>query len=220
MLVITVTKVLPLKSFCLNNSFMRLIKENILIVDDDINILELLHRHLHSWNYHVYKAVSVHEAVSILKDAHINLLITDLKMPEDDGFELIKFVSEHYPDLPKLIVTGYPNIQDSLAAIKSGVVAYLTKPFTKNELETAVIKSLKNNTLNSKSSDVVLRNIKDGYGDMIGTSEKMNEVFQIIERVKDNKPTIFITGESGTGKELVARSIHFQGKFSKAPFIA
>src|SRR5690606_16860883 len=136
------------------------------------------------------------------------------------GFELIKFVSEHYPDLPKLIVTGYPNIQDSLAAIKSGVVAYLTKPFTKNELENAVIKSLKNNALNSKSSDVVLRNIKDGYGDMIRNSEKMNEVLQIIKRVKDNKATIFITGESGTGKELVARSIHFQGKFSKAPFIA
>ena len=121
---------------------MRLRNENILIVDDDLNILELLQRHLHSWNYHTYRAVSVKEAVTILKDTHIDLLITDLKMPQIDGFELIKFVSEHYPDLPKLVVTGFPSVQDSLKAIKSGVVEYLTKPFTKGELEDAVAKAL------------------------------------------------------------------------------
>ncbi|MCB0448003.1 MAG: sigma-54-dependent Fis family transcriptional regulator [Gelidibacter sp.] len=199
---------------------MQLKKENILIVDDDVQILELLHRHLQSWNYHTYKAISVREAVAILKDTSIDLLITDLKMPEVDGFELIKFVSEHYPKLPKLIVTGYPNVQDSLAAIKSGVVAYLTKPFTKDELKTAIDKSLiPSNTKTHKSIHKAPTTDK-GYGDMIGVSEKIQEVFQVIERVKDNKATIFIKGESGTGKELVARSIHYQGKFLKAPFIA
>ncbi|MCL5128425.1 sigma-54 dependent transcriptional regulator [Algibacter sp. L4_22] len=198
---------------------MHLRKENILIVDDDVDILELLQRHLQSWNYHTYKAVSVKEAVIILRDTKIDLLITDLKMPEIDGAELIKFVSEHYPKLPKLVVTGYPSVQDSLSFIKSGVVDYLTKPFTRDELKTAINKSM------ATSEDYNPKVIKSSeeknkaYGDIIGNSEKINDVIQIIERVKNNKATVFINGESGTGKELVARAIHYEGKFSRAPFI-
>ncbi|WP_405226228.1 sigma-54-dependent transcriptional regulator [Dokdonia sp. Asnod1-B02] len=203
---------------------MQLNKENILIVDDDINILELLQRHLQSWNYHTYKAVSVKEAVQILRDTHIDLLITDLKMPEIDGTELINFVSEHYPQLPKLIVTGYPSVQDSLAAIKSGVVDYLTKPFTKIELKAAINKSFVNDdgslATSRKEHQLTSNTQHKPYGEIIGNSDKINSVIEIIERVKDNKATIFIKGESGTGKELVARAIHYQGKFSRAPFIA
>jgi len=197
---------------------MQLKKENILIVDDDINIRELLQRHLQSWNYHTYKAVSVKEAVQILRDTKIDLLITDLRMPEIDGSELIKFVSEHYPKLPKLVITGYPSVQDSLSAIKSGVVDYLTKPFTRAELEQAINKSVEGKT-DIISSSKVEHTHEKAYGEIIGNSEKINDVIQIIERVKDNKATIFIKGESGTGKELVARAIHYQGKFSRAPFI-
>lgn len=204
---------------------MQLRRENILIVDDDINILELLQRHLQSWNFHAYKAVSVKEAVVILRDTAIDLLITDLKMPEIDGSELIKFTSEHYPKIPILVVTGYPTIQSSLAAIKSGVIDYLTKPFTKSELETAIDKSLhhKNNNAKVAKSYPPLgqnTNSNKGYGNIIGSSEKMQEVFEIVERVKNNKATVFIKGESGTGKELIARAIHYEGKYAKAPFIA
>ncbi|WP_272023952.1 sigma-54-dependent transcriptional regulator [Olleya namhaensis] len=199
---------------------MQLRKENILIVDDDVNILELLQRHLQSWNYHVFKAVSVKEAVSILRDSTIDLLITDLKMPELDGSELIKFVSEHYPKMPKLVVTGYPSVQDSLAAIKSGVVDYLTKPFTKDELKMALDKCLVNSDNVAQSPKNSIINNDKPYGEIIGHSDKINTVIQIIERVKNNKATVFIKGESGTGKELVARAIHYQGKFSRAPFIA
>lgn len=199
---------------------MQLRKENILIVDDDVNILELLQRHLQSWNFHVFKAISVKEAVTILRDTQVDLLITDLKMPEVDGFELIKFVSEHYPKLPKLVLTGYPSVQGSLVAIKSGVIAYLTKPFTKDELKAAIDSSiLRSQEKPLKTDQSSERNTK-AYGDIIGHSEKINNVIQVIERVKDNKATIFIKGESGTGKELVARAIHYQGKFSRAPFIA
>lgn len=199
---------------------MQLRKENILIVDDDVNILELLQRHLQSWNYHVFKAISVKEAVTILRDTKIDLLITDLKMPELDGSELIKFVSEHYPKLPKLVVTGYPSVQDSLAAIKSGVVDYLTKPFTKNELKSALDTSIMTSEEKAPSSIKSSEEKNKAYGEIIGNSEKIHDVIQVIERVKDNKATIFIKGESGTGKELVARAIHYQGKFSRAPFIA
>ncbi|WP_434036082.1 sigma-54-dependent transcriptional regulator [Formosa sp. 4Alg 33] len=198
---------------------MSILKENILIVDDDVHILELLQRHLQSLNYHTFKAISVREAVTILKDTKIDVLITDLKMPEVDGFELLKFTSEHYPHMAKLVITGFPSIQDSLAVIKSGAVEYLTKPFTKSELIEALNKTLKQNKPKSKSQTSPF--ITDGkYGDIIGRSQGIKHVVQLIERVKNNKATVFISGESGTGKELVARSIHYQGQFSRGPFIA
>ncbi|MFD1160928.1 sigma-54-dependent transcriptional regulator [Hwangdonia seohaensis] len=199
---------------------MQLRKENILIVDDDVDILELIQRHLQSWNYHTFKAMSVKEAVTILRDTKIDLLITDLKMPEIDGSELIKFVSEHYPKLPKLVVTGYPSFQDALSTIKSGAVDYLTKPFTKDELKAAIDHSLLTSEKDPRKPVNVSKEKNGVYGEIIGNSEKINKIIEIIERVKNNKATVFIKGESGTGKELVARAIHYQGKFARAPFIA
>ncbi|MBW2963016.1 sigma-54-dependent transcriptional regulator [Mesonia aestuariivivens] len=194
------------------------LKENILIVDDDLSILELLHRHLSNWDFHVFKAISVKEAVNILKDTKVDLLITDLKMPHIDGFELVSFVSEHYPQIPKLIVTGYPSVQDSLKAIKNGVADYLTKPFTKQELKEAIEKSISSKTNPSTKTN----HHKDPVipKEIIGKSKGIKEIFEIIDRVKNNKATVFIEGESGTGKELLARAIHYEGKFSKQPFIA
>lgn len=194
-------------------------KENILLVDDDIQILELLHRHLNSMHYHTYSAVSVKEALYILKDTEIDLLITDINMPEINGIQLIKYTAEHFPDMPKLVVTGFPSIDDAMDVFRSGASEYLTKPFTKNELADAVKKSLE-----SKAKKEPLKKsapkANNGYGEMIGASEAFSEIVEIIERVKDNHATILVQGESGTGKELVARSIHYSGKFARAPFIA
>ncbi|PWK17430.1 sigma-54-dependent transcriptional regulator [Xanthomarina spongicola] len=199
---------------------MGLNKENILLVDDDVNILELLQRHLQSLNYHTYKAISVKEAIEILKGKSIDLLITDLKMPGVDGLELVKYVSEHYPDIPKLVVTGYPSIDGALEAMKSGVMDYLTKPFTKEELKKAVMKSFELKPIKKTQSESLKSKETDSYGELIGNSEAIKKVTEVIERVKNNKATVFISGESGTGKELVARSIHYMGKYARAPFIA
>ncbi|WNW02665.1 sigma-54 dependent transcriptional regulator [Tenacibaculum sp. HL-MS23] len=195
-------------------------KENILIVDDDIHILELIQRHLQSLNYHAYKAVSVKEALQILKDQSIDLLITDLQMPGVDGLELIKYVSEHFPEMPKLVVTGFPSIDGALEVMKSGAADYITKPFTKEELKTAVLKSLEHAPVKIKQVKVTKEPKENAYGELIGSSPAMQKVTDVIERLKNNKATVFVSGESGTGKELVARSIHYMGKFSKAPFVA
>lgn len=197
-------------------------KENILIVDDDINILELIQRHLQSLDYHTYKAVSVKEAVSILKDTPIDLLVTDLKMPEVDGFQLIKYASERYPQMPILVVTGYPSLNHALDTGKSSVVDFLVKPFTREELKGAILKSFESVAKTSKkgTSKAVDSKQNSIYGELIGQSEAFGKVTDIIERVKDNRATVLINGESGTGKELVARAIHYSGKFSRSPFIA
>lgn len=198
---------------------MELKRENILIVDDDVHILELIQRHLKTLNYHTYKAISVKEAIVVLKDTSIDLLITDLKMPGVDGLELVKYVSEHFPKIPKLVVTGYPSINGVLDAFKSGAIEYLTKPFTKQELKTSVLKAF--NTKSNNVPNVAIKaEGKNTYGELIGKAQAFNKVTNIIDRVKNNKATVFITGESGTGKELVARSIHYLGKFATSPFIA
>lgn len=195
-------------------------KENILLVDDDIDILELLQRHLQSMDYHTYKAVSVKEALYILKDTYIDLLITDIQMPGVDGLELLKFSDEHYPEMPKLVITGYPSVSGALEVIKAGATDYLTKPFTKEELRKAVLKAFEQGA-KRKGPKKANSTDQDGlYTDMVGKSETYGKVIDIIERVKDNKATVLVKGESGTGKELVARAIHYSGKFSRAPFIA
>ncbi|MEA1787550.1 sigma-54 dependent transcriptional regulator [Arenibacter sp. GZD96] len=200
-------------------------KENILIVDDDINILELVQRHLQAMNYHTYKAVSVKEAVSILKDSVIDVLITDLKMPEVDGFQLIKYASEHYPTMPILVVTGFPTLNKELEETNTTLkMDYLIKPFTREELKLALDGLLNASDLeqtNDKRKVSLHTNLpENSFGELIGTSTAFKKITEIIDRVKDNRATILIRGESGTGKELVARAIHYSGKFSRAPFIA
>ncbi|WP_276166123.1 sigma-54-dependent transcriptional regulator [Zobellia alginiliquefaciens] len=195
-------------------------RENILLVDDDINILELLQRHLQSMNYHTYKAVSVKEALYILKDTFIDLLITDIQMPEVDGLQLLKFSDEHYPEIPKLVITGYPSVDGALEVIKSGAIDYLTKPFTKEELRLAVEKAFAHGESRKNIRPKKANGNRAVHSEMIGESAAFQEITDVIERVKDNKATVLIQGESGTGKELVARAIHYSGKFSRAPFVA
>lgn len=195
-------------------------KENILLVDDDIDILELLQRHLQSMDYHTYKAVSVKEALYILKDTFIDLLITDIQMPGVDGLQLLKFADEHYPGVPKLVITGYPSIDGALKVIKSGATDYLTKPFTKEELKLAIQKAFAHGAESQISQRKSTSSKVGTYGDMIGETEAFHSVVDIIERVKNNRATVFIKGESGTGKELVARAIHYSGKYARAPFVA
>ncbi|MGB6151484.1 MAG: sigma-54 dependent transcriptional regulator [Pricia sp.] len=199
---------------------MTLRKENILIVDDDIDILELLQRHLQSMDYHTFKAVSVKEALFILKDTYIDLLITDIQMPEVDGLQLLKFTNEHYPDIPKLVVTGYPSVDGALETIKSGATDYLSKPFTKDELREGIEKAFTQGARRQNRPPETKRISNNTYADMVGQSEAFGAVVNIIDRVKDNKATVIVKGESGTGKELVARAIHYSGKFSREPFIA
>ncbi len=200
---------------------MSLKKENVLIVDDDYDMLELLHRNLKSLNFHTYRASSVNEALEILKTSTIDLLITDLQMPGINGIELIKYANDHFPDVPKLVITGYPSIDSAVASVKSGAVEYLVKPFTSDELRSSVDNAIGNkNPVSSAHRSQKAASPPQQYGGMVGSSTAFQNIIDVIERVKDNRATILITGESGTGKELVARAIHYNGAFAIKPFIA
>jgi len=198
---------------------MALKKANILIVDDDYDMLELVQRQLQEQNFHSYKAASVVEAINILKFNAVDLLITDLQMPGISGMELIKYVEEHFPKVPKLVITGYPSVDGALKAMKSGVLDYLVKPFTAEELKNSVEKSLPEKSQGSENK--ISNDDKPMvYAGIVGQSEKINQLIDLIERLKNNRATVLIQGESGTGKELVARAIHYKGSFAANPFIA
>lgn len=198
---------------------MALKKANILIVDDDYDMLELVQRQLQKQNFHSYKAASVVEAINILKYNAVDLLITDLQMPGIGGMELIKYVEEHFPKVPKLVITGYPSIDGALNAMKSGALDYLVKPFTAEELKNSVEKSLPKKSLHPENKSPQ-SNKPVVYAGIVGQSEKIEQLIDLIERVKNNRATVLIQGESGTGKELVARAIHYKGSFAANPFIA
>ncbi|MEZ0006488.1 two-component system response regulator HydG [Flavobacterium sp. 28YEA47A] len=198
-------------------------KENILIVDDNYDMLELLQRNLKAQNFHTYKASSVMEAIEILKVVAIDLLITDLQMPGLNGIELIKFAEEHFPEIPKLVITGFPSVDTAVNAVKSGALDYLVKPFTSEELKKAVQNSFEGKIgTKKKSAPALLDSDKKitNYAGIVGDSEQFENLVDVIERVKNNKATVLIQGESGTGKELIARAIHFKGSFASNPFVA
>jgi len=196
-------------------------KENILIVDDNYDMLELLQRNLKAQNFHTYKASSVLEAIDILKVVPIDLLITDLQMPGLNGIELIKFAQEHFPKIPKLVITGFPSVDTAVNSVKAGALDYLVKPFTSEELKKAVQNSFQGK-INTKANFITSDSDKKvtNYAGIVGDSEQFENLVDVIERVKNNKATVLIQGESGTGKELIARAIHFKGAFASNPFVA
>ena len=196
-------------------------KENILIVDDSIEMLEVLRRQLTSLNFYTFQSTNVSDAIDILKSTHIDLLITDLQMPEINGITLVKYSAEHFPEMPTLVITGFPSVNGAVEAFQSGVIDYLVKPFTQSELKNAVYKSL--STSNYDIQQIYSTETSDEFiapMGIKGQSEQVKRLSNIISRINNNKATVLIQGESGTGKELVARAIHYTGHFSKAPFIA
>lgn len=197
--------------------------ESVLVVDDSPEMLELLQRQLKGMQFITFQASNVPDAIDVLKHTSVDLLITDLQMPEVNGMQLVHYVKEHYPELPVLVVTGYPSISGAVEAVKSGVIDYLVKPFTQSELHQSVENCLSKNrkekhrkqeqeNLDNPSPFAVLG--------MIGRSESMKRLAEIIQLIRNNTVTTLISGESGTGKELVARAIHYSGQRSKAPFIS
>lgn len=197
---------------------MNSIKKNILIVDDNYDMLNLLQRHIKILNYNTYKASSVMEALEVLKFNTIDLLITDIQMPEINGIELLKYAEEHFPEVPKIVITGMPTVDNAVNALQSGALGYLVKPFTFEE----IAKSIENSLLKTRSvwNSTTLPTEQNSYADIIGQSTHFNHLIDIIKRVKDNNVNILIEGESGTGKELIARAIHYKGTLANMPFIA
>ena len=188
---------------------------SVLVVDDSQDMLELLRRNLSKMGLNPFAANAVVDAISILESGEIDLVITDLNMPEIGGMQLVRYMSQHFPDIPVLVITGYPSVNDAVEVMKLGALEYLIKPFTIQELQERIEEIMGHGV---KEVEREAEPVSSFHG-IIGVSTAMQDLYRTIERTKNNKATVLITGESGTGKEMVARAIHYNSVFSSAPFV-
>jgi len=193
-------------------------KASILVVDDSPDTLEIIQRNLTGQGYLVFTAPRVAEAIKFLQGTPVDLVITDLKMPEVGGLDLVRHVRENFRDTEVMMITGYATIDGAVKAIKTGAEEYLTKPFTEEELFTAVKRVLEKLQARRAAEVRPDFNLFSSYG-MLGESAAIQKVFRSIAKAATISATVLITGESGTGKELVARAIHYNGPSASAPFV-
>ena len=188
----------------------------ILAVDDAPDMLELLRRHLQNFGFKILTVSNVMDAIKLLESMEIDLVITDLQMPEINGMALVKHVRENYKATGILVITAYPTIKNAVETVKLGANEYLIKSFTKEELLKSVTDAI--NVVETRTNIPKDTNEISIPG-IIGESEPMKKIYKDIVKASRLKTTILLNGETGTGKELVARAIHYSSKEASAPFI-
>ena len=190
-------------------------RQSILVVDDDLHVLEVIEARLSSSGFQVCKASGVQEALGILKDKKVDLIISDMKMPGMGGMDLLEKVRSLMPGLPLIFLTAYGTIPDAVRALKAGAVDYLVKPFDGRDLINKTRKILKNG-YKSLASGKIPYESKESY---FGKSSVMKEIYGLVERIAASNVNVLILGESGAGKEHIARIIHQQGLRKEHPFV-
>lgn len=191
----------------------------VLVVDDERNYLFVLEDLLADEGYKVVTASSGNEALEKLREDEIDAVLSDIKMPGMNGIELLERIVATDPGLPVILMTAFAEVDQAVSAMKKGAIDHIQKPFDNEDIKRAVARAVQ-----KRGMDQNLRKIEsssDGvWGLVIGDSEAMEKVFQIVTRVADTTATVLISGESGTGKEVIAKSLHKASSRSLQPFIS
>ncbi len=196
-------------------------RKQILVVDDEPNLRRVLSAQLARDGYDVHTAEDGEQALITLGEHHIDLVITDLKMPKLDGMQLLRRIVELEPELPVVMITAHGTVDNAVEALKTGAFDYITKPFDQSEVRTIVRKALRTRDLaetdaSHRSQGLSSEGVR--YG-IIGRSAGILDLYAVLDRVADTPTTALITGESGTGKELVARALHENSSRRERAFI-
>jgi len=195
-------------------------RKQILVVDDEPNLRRVLSAQLERDGYDVHTAEDGEQALQILKENHLDLVITDLKMPKLDGMELLRQAVALDDELPVVMITAHGTVDNAVEALKTGAFDYLTKPFDQAEVRAIVRKALRTRDLSAAEATRPESDAREvaRYG-IIGQSPSILDLYAVLDRVADTPTTVLITGESGTGKELVARALHENSSRRDKPFI-
>lgn len=192
----------------------------ILIAEDDATNRENLQELLESEGYIVKAVTDGKQAMDEFVQERYDLVITDLRMPQADGLDVLKYVKDLNPDHLVILITGYGSVNSAVDAMKMGAFDYITKPMKDDLVKLTVTRAL--SYVKLKEENVVLKDHlreKSNLGKMIGYSEAIKKVFEKIEKVSLTDSTVLVHGESGTGKELVARAIHINSERKDRPLI-
>ena len=195
--------------------------EKILVVDDEKSLREVLSIMLKRAGYTVTEASDGDEAIGHVNKEIYDLVITDLRMPKADGMDVLKAVKSSSPDTVVLVITAFATSDSAVEAMKQGAYDYLTKPFQVDEVQLIIRNALEKRRLSTENM-LLKREMasQSSFAKIVGQSEAMQKVFDVVKKVADAKSNILICGESGTGKELVARAIHYNSARSAMPFVA
>jgi two-component system response regulator HydG len=196
-------------------------KGRVLVVDDDPRMCELVERGLERRGFEVETRTSVLDALSHHDLSAVDAVVTDLKMPQMGGLDLCERIVTSYPDVPVVVITAFGSLETAVAAMRVGAYDFITKPFEIDELFFALDRAVQYRRLEAEVRR--LRRVAgedEGFGELIGESDAMRRVRDLIARVADSDATTLVTGESGTGKELVARALHQLGPRRSGPFVA
>ncbi|HET9131145.1 MAG TPA: sigma-54 dependent transcriptional regulator, partial [Terriglobia bacterium] len=195
--------------------------EKILIVDDEQSLRDVLSIMLKRAGYVVTSAMDGEEAIELLNREIFDLVITDLRMPKIDGMEVLRAVKSASPETVVLIITAFATADSAVDAMKQGAYDYLTKPFQVDEVQLIIRNALEKRRLTTENM-LLKREMasQSSFAQLVGQSEAMQKVFDVVRKVADSKSNVLICGESGTGKELVARAIHYNSARSVHPFVA
>jgi two-component system response regulator AtoC len=190
----------------------------VLVADDEDNLRRVLKAQLQRDGYEVHSVADGEAVLQAMEEHHIDVLITDLRMPKLDGMQVLKSVSERFPNVPVIMITAHGTVDTAVEALKLGAFDYVTKPFDQAEFRTVVGKAARTRELSQKhvSGDPDQR----GRYRIIGQSGPMHGVYDVLEKVADTPSTVLITGESGTGKELIARALHENSSRKNKPFVS
>jgi len=193
---------------------------NILIVDDEPTIREACGEVAQLTGMNATMVATAEEAIEILENTAIDIVLTDLMLPHTSGLELLKRVHDTHPNLPVIVLTQYGTIDSAVAATRMGAIDYVTKPFRIEELRARLERASR--AVELQQENQLLREqlrTRPGFGGLIGLSERMQRVYKTIQKVSQHEYPVLILGESGTGKELVAKSVHYSGARKDRTFV-
>lgn len=195
--------------------------DHILLIEDDAWMAQAILALVESWDIRAVRAASAEEGLALLEQGAFDLVLSDIRMPGASGFDVLRQVKERWPQLPVILITGHGDVAGAVAAIKQGAFDYVIKPVDADPFEATVRRALEHGRLR-RENDFLRRELAAGSAlgqRMIGSSPRMREVFDVLDRVAATDSTVLLVSETGTGKELAAQTIHLRSKRAAGPYV-